>query len=59
MPGQACGMVINTCAAPSGGYDLLAVMQISSYEAQHVHLQSIQGAQLQFLPLPYVLPSGE
>jgi len=59
MPGQACGMVMNTCAAPGGGYDLLAVMQISSYEAQHVHLQSLQGAALQFLALPYALPASE
>ena len=57
MPGQACGMVMNACTAPGGGYDLLAVMQISSYETQHVHLQSLEGAALQFLPLPYVLPS--
>jgi len=59
MPGQACGMVMNACAAPGGGYDLLAVMQISSYEAQQVHLQTPQGSALQFLPLPYSLPSNE
>ena len=58
MSGQPCGMVINASAAPGGGVDLLAVMQISSRETQKVHLQSAQGAVLDFLPLPYSLPSG-
>ncbi|MFA6903853.1 MAG: folate-binding protein YgfZ [Gallionellaceae bacterium] len=57
MPGQPCGMVINASAAPAGGFDLLAVLQISSRETQQVHLQSAQGALLNFLPLPYSLPS--
>jgi folate-binding protein YgfZ len=59
MPEQPCGMLINACAAPGGGFDLLAVMQISSHETNKVRLKSIQGAALQFLPLPYVLPSAE
>ena len=58
MPGQPCGMVINASAAPGGGVDLLAVMQISCRETQKVHLLSAQGATLNFLPLPYPLPSG-
>jgi len=58
MEGQASGMVVNATAAPGGGCDLLAVVQISSREAQTVHLQSLQGAVLQFLPLPYSLPSA-
>ena len=57
MPGQACGMVMNASAAPAGGFDLLGVMQISSYEAQQVKLNSLQGAALHFLTLPYTLPS--
>jgi len=59
MPGQACGMVINAVAAPGGGVDLLAVMQISSYETNKVHLKSLAGPALHFLPLPYSLPAGE
>jgi folate-binding protein YgfZ len=59
MPGQACGMVMNACQAPGGGFDLLAVMQINSRETQTVHLQSMQGAKLNFLPLPYSFPSSE
>jgi len=59
MPGQPCGMVMNATAAPGGGYDLLAVMQISCHDTQNVHLKTIQGAKLKFLPLPYPLPSDE
>lgn len=56
MEGQASGMVVNATAAPGGGCDLLAVVQISSRETQTVHLQSLQGAELRFLPLPYATP---
>lgn len=59
MPEQPCGMVINAAAAPDGGFDVLAVMQISSREANKTHLQSAQGAMLRFLPLPYALPAAE
>ncbi len=58
MEGQTSGMVVNATAAPGGGCDLLAVVQTSSRETQTVHLQSPQGAVLQFLPLPYPLPSA-
>jgi folate-binding protein YgfZ len=58
MAGQASGKVINASPAPGGGFDLLAVLQISSQETQGVHLQSLQGAALNFLPLPYSLPSS-
>lgn len=56
-PAQACGMVMNVSTAPGGGFDLLGVMQISSYENQHVHLNSAQGEKLNFLPLPYAFPA--
>ena len=59
MAGQPCGMVINASPAAGGGYDLLAVMQIGSRETGNVHLQSLQGAKLNFLPLPYSLPANE
>ena len=55
MEGQASGMIVNSTAAPGGGYDVLAAVQISSREAHTVHLQSLQGSALQFLPLPYSL----
>jgi folate-binding Fe-S cluster repair protein YgfZ len=37
MEGQASGMLANVAAAPSGGYDALAVLQTSSRETQTVH----------------------
>jgi folate-binding protein YgfZ len=58
MEGQPCGMVVNAQAAPDGGFDLLAVVQIASQETQTVHCKSLQGAALKFLPLPYALPQS-
>jgi folate-binding protein YgfZ len=58
MEGQASGMLANVAAAPSGGYDVLAVLQTSSRETQPVHWYSPQGAALQFLTLPYTLPAN-
>ena len=55
--GQVCGMVANAAPAPGGGSDLLAVMQISSHDTQTVHLGSLQGESLEFLPLPYEIPA--
>jgi folate-binding protein YgfZ len=52
--GQSCGMIANAAAAPQGGYDVLAVIQSESHEANAVHLSS--GVQLQFEALPYSLP---
>jgi tRNA-modifying protein YgfZ len=58
MPDQPCGMVMNAAAAPGGGFDLLAVMQISSRETNNVHFLSPEGAALEFLPPPYALPAN-
>jgi len=55
-PAQPGGMIANSAAAPSGGYDVLAVVQISSRETQTLHLKSRQGAILTFASLPYPLP---
>ncbi|MDD4880788.1 MAG: folate-binding protein [Gallionellaceae bacterium] len=52
--GQASGTVVNAAAAPGGGRDLLAVMQIASYESGAVHLGTADGAKLAFRPLPYM-----
>lgn len=57
MEGQACGTIANTAPAPDGGYDVLAVAQMSSQQSQTVHWKSMQGVVLQFLPLPYTLPN--
>lgn len=55
MEGQSCGMVVNAQAAPNGGYDLLAVIQIASQDAFPVHLTGLNGTRLQFQTLPYPL----
>jgi folate-binding protein YgfZ len=57
MAGQASGMIANAAAAPNGGYDVLAVVQIASRDAHEVHLNSLQGAVLNFGALPYSLPA--
>jgi hypothetical protein len=49
-------MIVNAAAAPGGGFDVLAVVQIASRDAFPIHLGSLTGARLEFLPLPYPLP---
>lgn len=57
---QACGTIVNAAAAPAGGYDVLAVAQISCIAAGTIHWQSLQGPELELLPLPYdIAVSGE
>jgi len=55
MEGQASGMLVNVTNAPAGGYDLLAVVQITSHDTHSVHLGTLQGPQLAFDILPYPL----
>jgi folate-binding protein YgfZ len=57
MAEQPCGTVVNAAAAPGGGYDLLAVVQIASASTQAIHLGSLAGAKLGFMPLPYPVPT--
>lgn len=49
----SAGKVVVAHAAPQGGVDLLAVLQIASVEAGDIHLQSANGPKLEFLDLPY------
>jgi folate-binding protein YgfZ len=58
MEGQASGMIVNAAPAPGSGYDVLASIQTSSQQTQAVHWKSLQGEELQFLPLPYPLPNA-
>ncbi len=58
MAGQSSGMIANAAAAPDGGYDVLAVVQIASHDTQEIHLGSLQGEALHFEPLPYALPTA-
>jgi folate-binding protein YgfZ len=51
---QTVGMVANAAPAPDGGTDLLAVMQIGSFESGDVRLGTPNGPRLAFRPLPYL-----
>jgi hypothetical protein len=55
MEEQSSGMIVNAEASPEGGYDLLAVIQMSSVEAGAIHWKSLDGPQLQLRPLPYTV----
>lgn len=55
MDGQSSGMIVNSAASPSGGYDVLAVVQISSVDEHPVCIGSLQGAPLAFQILPYAI----
>ena len=54
--GQSSGTVVNAARAPEGGYDMLAVIQISSAQSQAVHWKSLDGPRLNLVPLPYQVP---
>ncbi len=56
---QACGVVLNAAAAPDGGSDLVAAMQIAAARSGDVRVGSPQGAALELLPLPYSLPGAQ
>lgn len=55
LEGQASGMIANSAPSPDGGYDVLAVIQISSAQGHAIHWKSPQGAALELMPLPYTL----
>ncbi|MDH5513027.1 MAG: folate-binding protein YgfZ [Gammaproteobacteria bacterium] len=52
-PGQSAGTVVSAQPAPDNGFDLLAVIQISSAEAGNLHLGSETGPALLLQSLPY------
>ena len=52
---QSCGKLVSCVAAPEGGFDLLAVMQISAFEAGEVHLGEASGPRLSLASLPYAI----
>ena len=56
-PGQPCGTVVNAAAAPDGGCDLTAVLQLAAAESGDVRLDAGDGPLLTPLPLPYALPA--
>ena len=59
LPGQSTGSVLDAQPAPEGGYDLLAVVHLSSREAGELHLQASDGPRLMLENLPYPLTATE
>jgi hypothetical protein len=55
LPGQSTGSVLDAQPAPEGGYDLLAVVHLSSREAGDLRLQASDGPRLMLENLPYPL----
>lgn len=53
MSEEPCGMIVNAARSPEGGCDVLASMQITSFERDDVHWKTPDGPALRFLPLPY------
>ncbi|MCW8945341.1 MAG: folate-binding protein YgfZ [Sedimenticola sp.] len=51
--GQGAGRIVDARPSPSGGYELLAVAEIKSFEAGNLHLIDDQGPKLQPGKLPY------
>ncbi len=52
---QSAGKLVNVAPSPNGGYEALAVMQMTCAEANDARLGSPTGPQLEFLDLPYAL----
>ena len=50
---QSAGTVVNAQPGPDGGFELLAVVQLSSIRAGELHLDSPSGPKLQRLEMPY------
>jgi len=50
-PAQAVGVVVNAAPAPTGGYDILAVVRMELAEAGGLRLGKADGPALERLPL--------
>lgn len=53
MAQQSCGKIVNVAPSPCGGFDVLAVIQVSSVEADKIHWKTLKGPVLEIHPLPY------
>lgn len=56
---QGTGNVVYSAPAPEGGYDLLVVVDINSWENGTVHLESESGPVLTSMDLPYTFEQEE
>lgn len=54
--GQGTGRIVMASPTAKGGFEVLAVVQVSSVEQGNVHLQSVDGPTLTFIDLPYDVP---
>ncbi|MDT8364541.1 MAG: folate-binding protein [Nitrosomonas sp.] len=54
MEQQASGMIINAAPSPKGGFDVLALIQISSAENHEIHWKIPTGPILTLMPLPCI-----
>lgn len=50
---QSAGKLVNVATSPEGGFEALAVMQISCADTGEIHLGAPDGATLELLDLPY------
>lgn len=57
--GQGTGKIVNVSASPDGGFDLLAVIEISAVKSDTIHLTERSGPELGFMDLPYPFESEE
>jgi len=55
LPGQRTGTVLDAQPSPEGGYDLLAVVHLSSKETGELHLANSDGPRLMLKDMPYLL----
>jgi len=54
--GQGAGRLVAAAPSPEGGFEALAVVQISSAEANDLRLRDGEGPALRLLDLPYAFP---
>jgi folate-binding protein YgfZ len=57
--GQNTGAIVNAQPHPDGGYEALAVIQISDAEAGGLRLHDRNGPKIKVLELPYAFESGQ
>ena len=51
--GQGTGKIVNASPSPEGGYQVLAVVEVSSHAKSKIHLGEKNGPSLEFAELPY------
>ena len=56
---QAVGRIVDAAPSPDGGFEALAVLQISSAEAGELRLGDTAGPTITLLDLPYAFPPTE